>query len=127
MFAAALFALHPVNVESVAWIAQLKGLLALMLGLVSVLSFLAHERLGGWWRWALAIGAFWLSALAKGMLVTLPLVLLACAWWQRGRIQRRDLLRVLPYLLIGAGMAGIEIWAQHRVGADAVACAMTAC
>src|SRR5271157_5972731 len=45
LFVAALFGLHPVNVESVAWIAQLKGLLAVMLGLVSVLLFLSYERL----------------------------------------------------------------------------------
>jgi tetratricopeptide (TPR) repeat protein len=119
MFAAAIFALHPVNVESVAWISQLKGLLSLMLALVSVLFFLACERRGGWWRWALAIGAFALSTLAKGMVITLPLVLLACAWWQRGRIARRDLLRVLPYLLIGAVMAATEVWTQHLVGAGA--------
>ncbi len=119
MFAAAIFVLHPVNVESVAWITQLKGLLALLLGLVSVLFFLAHERLGGWWRLALAIAAFGFSALAKGMLITLPVVLLACAGWQRGRIERRDLLRVLPYLLIGAVMTSIEVWAQHLVGAGA--------
>jgi Flp pilus assembly protein TadD len=119
MFAAAIFALHPVNVESVAWISQLKGLLSLMLALVSVLLFLAYERQGGWWRWALAIGAFALSTLAKGMVITLPLVLLACAWWQRGRIGRRDLLHVLPYLVIGAVMAGTEVWTQHLVGAGA--------
>ncbi len=121
MFAAALFAMHPVNVESVAWIAQLKGILALVLGLVSVLIFLSYEKLGGGWRWALSIAAFWLSTLAKGTLITLPVVLLACAWWQRGRIQMRDLLRVLPFVLIGAGMAGVEVWSQHRVGTDAVA------
>src|SRR5438105_2410823 len=48
MLAAAIFALHPVNVESVAWIAQLKTVLSLMLALVSVLFFLAHEQRGGW-------------------------------------------------------------------------------
>jgi tetratricopeptide (TPR) repeat protein len=118
MFAAAIFALHPVNVESVAWIAQLKGLLSLLLALVSMLLFLAHERLGGWWRWALAIGAFGLSTLAKGMLITLPVVLLAYAWWQRGRIGRQDLLRVLPYLVIGAVMAVVNIWTQHLEGSN---------
>ena len=118
LFAAAIFALHPVNVESVAWIAQLKGVLSLMLALLSVLVFVAHERQGKWRQSALAIGAFALSTLAKGMVITLPLVLLACAWWQRGRIQRRDLLCVLPYLLIGAIMTATEVWTQHLVGAD---------
>ena len=53
MFAAAIFALHPVNVESVAWITQLKNILSLMLALLSVLFYLLHEQRGGGWhlRW----------------------------------------------------------------------------
>jgi tetratricopeptide (TPR) repeat protein len=47
------------------------------------------------------------------MVITLPLVLLACAWWRRGSITRRDIVRVVPYVLIGALMAGVEIWTQH--------------
>jgi tetratricopeptide (TPR) repeat protein len=77
------------------------------------LFYLDHERLGGNWRYALAAAAFLLSTLAKGIALTMPTVLLALAWWQRGRITRRDLLRVLPYVLIGAVMAGVEVWGQH--------------
>jgi tetratricopeptide (TPR) repeat protein len=115
MFAAAIFALHPVNVESVAWIAQFKGILSLLLALASVLFYLDHERHGGSWRYALAIAAFLLSALAKGAALTLPIVLLSLAWWQRRRIAWRDFLRVVPYVLIGAVMAGVETWGQHLV------------
>ena len=114
VFAAAIFALHPVNVESVAWIAQLKGILALLLAMVSVLFYLGHERNGGGWRYGLAIAAFLLSALAKGIALTMPIMLFALAWWQRGRVTRRDVLRVLPYVVIGAAMAAVEVWAQHR-------------
>lgn len=113
LFAAAIFALHPVNVEAVAWVAQLKTVLSLVLALVSLLFYLGHEAKGGRWRYALAIGAFALSGLAKGEAVTLPIVLLAIAWWQRGRIGTRDILRVLPYFLIAAFMAGLEIWSEH--------------
>ncbi len=113
LLAAALFALHPVNVESVAWISQLKNVLSLSLGLLSMLFYLRHERDGGWWRLAASVGLFVLSALAKGMLLTLPAVLLACAWWQRGRIGRRDLLRVVPFLLIAALMVCVEVSRQH--------------
>ncbi len=120
MFAAAIFALHPVNVESVAWISSLKNVLSLMLALVSVLFFLAYERQGGWWRSALALAAFGLSGLAKGMFITLPVVLLAMAWWQRGRIDRRDLLRVLPYFLMAAVMGATEVWTARRLVAEAV-------
>ena len=116
LFAAAIFALHPVNVETAAWIAHLKDILSLVLALVSMLFYLDSERYASRWRYGLAIATFLLSTLAKGTAVTLPIVLLACAWWQRGRIGWRDLLRVLPYFLIGAVMSGIEVWTQQSVG-----------
>ncbi|MFZ1932944.1 MAG: tetratricopeptide repeat protein [Thermoguttaceae bacterium] len=120
MLAAAIFALHPVNVESVAWIAQLKGLLSLPLALLAMLFYLRHERDGSWWQLAAAVGLFLLSALAKGLVLTLPVVLLACTWWQRGRIGRRDLLRVLPFVLVAALMVWVEVSKQHTGIADTV-------
>ena len=140
LLAAALFALHPVNVESVAWITQLKNSLSLALTLVSVLLYLLSEQrrpvgirgrlqvppvgpacragplrahtdaaaqsparqAGPTWLFWAAVAVFALATLAKGMTLTLPVVLLACAWWQRGRIQGRDLWRVAPFLLIAA-------------------------
>jgi protein O-mannosyl-transferase len=118
MVAAAIFALHPVCVESVAWIAQLKGLLSLLFALVSLLLYLRYDRRGGRRLYMGAVAAFCLSTLAKGMVITLPVVLLACAWWRRDSIARRDLLRVVPFVLIGATMAGVEIWTQQLVRAD---------
>ena len=115
MLAAAIFALHPVNVESVAWITQLKNTLSLTLTLLSVLFYLGYDLDGGWWRFLLAVAMFLLSALAKGMALTLPVVLLACVWWQHGRIGRRDLLQMFPFLLIAALMVGIELSMQHEV------------
>jgi protein O-mannosyl-transferase len=138
MFAAAIFALHPVNVESVAWIAQLKGILSLLFGLISTLFYLTFDRtLEGrgppacpdrpagqsprpWMLYAASITAFCLSSLAKGMVLTLPVVLLACVWWRRGALERRDLVRMLPYVLIGAFMAGVEVWTQQLVHAGDV-------
>ncbi len=113
MLAAAIFALHPVNVESVAWISQLKNVLSLSLALLSLLFYLRHERSGGWWQLAASVALFLLSALAKGMVLTLPALLLACDWWQRGRISRRDLLRVLPFAIIAALMIAVEVSKQH--------------
>ena len=113
MFAAAIFALHPVNVESVAWIAQLKNALSLPLALLSLLFYLRYESDNRGWQFALSLGLFLLSALAKGMTLTLPVIFLACAWWQRASIGRRDLLRVLPFFLIAALMAGMEVYQQH--------------
>jgi protein O-mannosyl-transferase len=120
MLAAAIFALHPVNVESVAWISQLKNVLSLSLGLAAMLVCLLHERHGGVWRLVLSIALFLLSTLSKGMMLTLPFVLLACAWWQRGRIDRRDLLRALPFFVIAAAMTGVEVFMQHSGSGDVV-------
>src|SRR5262245_47347208 len=58
LLGAALFALHPVNVESVAWVAQLKNVLSMFLTLLAVLFYLQHERTGRWGRYALALAAF---------------------------------------------------------------------
>lgn len=119
-FAAAIFALHPVSVEAVAWIAQLKTVLSLVLALISLLLYLSYDRKGGRWRYAAAIAAFVLSALSKGDALTLPIVILALAWWQRGRIKRRDVLLVLPYALIGVCLAALEVWTQRHAGSEIV-------
>lgn len=116
MAAAAVFALHPVNVESVAWIAQLKNTLSLFLGMLAALLYLRYDRRGERWRYAAAIAAFALSALAKGMMITLPVVLLACVWWRRRSLAWRDAARLAPFLPIAALMTGIEVWTQHMVG-----------
>ncbi len=113
LLAAGIFAMHPVNVESVAWISQLRGILSLDFALISVLLFLSDEQELGPWTLGLSLAAFVLSALAKGAVLTLPLLLLALAWWQRGRIERQDIRRVLAYTLIAAVTASIEIWTQH--------------
>ena len=109
--AALLFAVHPVNVESVAWIEQRKNTLSLVLFLLSILWFLHDESdsesgnpqsaLGvGRWYW-LSLLAFALAMFSKGSVAVLPFVLLLIAWWQRNRITKRDLLRTRPVLFGG--------------------------
>jgi hypothetical protein len=110
---AAFFALHPVNAESAAWVSQLKTILSLFFALLCVLFYLGGEIRGGWWRYAMALAAFALSALAKGAALTLPGVLLALVWWRRGRITGRDIWRLVPYVLIGGAMAAVEVSMQH--------------
>lgn len=116
LFAAAIFALHPVNVESVAWISQLKTVLSVALALTSLLFYLRFETNHRRWNYAAALVAFVLSALAKGDALTLPIVLLALAWWQRDQVQRSDLLRTIPFFLVAACMATLEVISQHSVG-----------
>jgi len=119
--AAALFALHPVNVESVAWITQRKNTLALLFFLAAVDFYLTFED-SGRRRWqGLAAAMFFLALMSKTAVVPLPVVLLGLAWWRRGIIGRGDIRRVL--IFIGLALAGslLALWIQHGTGIGIVA------
>ncbi|MCE9557010.1 MAG: tetratricopeptide repeat protein [Planctomycetes bacterium] len=112
--AALVFAVHPVNVESVAWICQRKNTLAMVLYELSILWYLQSElstRRQFWY--CLSVAAFALSLLAKSATIMLPLILLLCAWWERGKITRRDLVRVAPYFLLAAALGAVAVWYQR--------------
>ncbi|MBU0617154.1 MAG: tetratricopeptide repeat protein [Planctomycetes bacterium] len=120
--AALIFAVHPVNVESVAWITQRKNLLSLLFFLVAVLWYLRFDDCRRWAWYGAAVVAFLLAMLSKGAVVTLPVVLLLCVWWRRGAISRRDLLRSLPFFAVAVLMSGVEIWFQYAraIGEDVI-------
>jgi len=111
--AAAVFAVHPVNVESVAWITQRKNVLAMLFYLVALCQFLKFERSNRPVRYLAALVAFLLALLSKGAVVAMPLVLLLLAWWRHGRLTRSDLLRSIPFLVLAVVMSGVEIWFQQ--------------
>ncbi len=80
-FAAALFALHPINVDTVAWVSERKNLLSTTLWLVTMLSYLYYVKKPGVLRYGALLLSFVLGLLAKPMLVTLPFVLLLLDYW----------------------------------------------
>src|SRR5438034_5358142 len=85
------FALHPVNVETVAWIAERKNTLSGIFALAATLWYLKFDESRSRRTYALALGLFLLGLLSKTAIVTLPLALLAIVWWKRGTIfWRRD-------------------------------------
>jgi tetratricopeptide (TPR) repeat protein len=83
---AALFAMHPLNVESVAWIAERKNVLSTFLGLLSLIAYVGYVRKPRFWRYLLVLVLFALGLTAKSMLVTLPFVFLLLDLWPLGRI-----------------------------------------
>ncbi len=97
---ALLFALHPVNVESVAWVTQRKNVLSMFFMVAALLAYLRFEdaRRAAWYLGAAA--SFTLAMLSKSGVIGLPIVLLLLAWWRRGAIDRRDVWRVLPFLAV---------------------------
>lgn len=85
-FMAALFAVHPVNVESVAWIAERKNLLSTFLGLVTLIFYAFYIRNPDWKRYLPIFVIFALGLMAKPMLVTLPFLLLVLDYWPGRRM-----------------------------------------
>src|SRR5262249_43047826 len=85
-FVAALFALHPLHVESVAWIAERKDVLSGLFWMLTTLAYARYVASPNWGRYLLVAGAMTLGLLAKPMLVTLPFVLLLVDYWPLGRL-----------------------------------------
>ena len=121
--AALLFALHPVCVESVAWIAEQKNTLSAVFYLGAALVYLRFQRDGRRSQYYLALGLFVLALLTKTVTATLPAALLVICWWQRGRLTwRRDVLPLLPWFALGVSgglfTAGVERFLIGAEGAD---------
>jgi hypothetical protein len=111
---ALLFAIHPMNVESVAWISELKNTLSLGPALLCVNAFINYESGGAnryYWQ---SLGLFGIGMLCKNTLICLPLWLLLYIWWKHGRVTLSDLMAVVPFFLIAILSATMTMWAALR-------------
>jgi protein O-mannosyl-transferase len=142
--AAAIFALHPVNVESVAWITERKNTLSMFFFLLSLLLFIRSE--GGPTSkttaescdvigvsppssilyprsslfYGLSLFAFLLALFSKTAVAPLPVVLLGLAWWRRGRLAMRDVWRSLPFFIAVMVLIPITVLFEHQAGSEVV-------
>ncbi len=134
--AAAIFAVHPVEVESVAWITERKNVLSLAFALASMLLYLrfrpveqnspAPRAAVAWRYYAAALLLFVLALLSKTTVVTLPAVLLVIVWWKQGRIGARDVWPLVPFFACAAAMAAFTTWIEkYHVGARGEGWAMS--
>ena len=118
---AALWALHPVMVQSVAWVTELKNTQSCLFYLLSASFFLNWEeqaritrvaRIKSTLMFGLSLACFVLATLSKPSVVMLPVVLALCLWWRRGRIGWQDAVPLAPFLVISALASAWTIWEQ---------------
>jgi len=117
-FVAALFAIHPLQVESVAWISERKTLLCTAFGLLAFGAYAAWTRNGGIARYLSSLALFAFSLMSKPMFVTLPFVLLLLDYWpldRRGRSRTRLVLEKLPFFALTA-VSSTFTWAIQGAG-----------
>jgi Tfp pilus assembly protein PilF len=116
---ALLFALHPVNVESVAWIAERKNVLSTLFFFLTLGSYGWYIRKPDWKRYLATLSFFACGLMSKPMLVTLPFVLLLLDYWplQRTITTVKRLLEKIPFFALSAASAIITMYAQQGGGA----------
>ena len=137
--AAAIFTVHPVHVESVAWITERKNVLSAVFYLGAALAYLRFEQVrdscGGsragcdnrsprraWILYAAAFALFLFALLSKTVTCSLPAALLLVRWWRMGRLRQRDFGPLLPFFVIGLGLGMGTAWIElHHVGAEGAA------
>jgi tetratricopeptide (TPR) repeat protein len=140
---ACIFGLHPVHVESVAWITEIKNLLSGFFYFLSAWAYLCFHAARAGTRgaatpragsraapgagsrarrfYALSLALFVLALLSKTTAVTLPAVLLVVVWWKTTALRRRDVLPLLPMFLLAIVCGGFVWWLEtHHVGSEKV-------
>ena len=129
-FVAALFAVHPLHVESVAWVSERKDVLSGLFFVLTLAAYARYVRRPSVRRYLVMLGAFWLALLSKPMVVTLPLVLLLLDYWPLRRIMtgtsgkearfrtermsqvRRLVLEKIPLVVLGLTVAAVTYLVQ---------------
>jgi tetratricopeptide (TPR) repeat protein len=126
LLCAAIFALHPVHVESVAWISELKNTLSGFFCLAAALAYVIFDDTRDSRSYQLSVACFVLALLSKTVTATLAGALLVLMWWRRGRLAaRRDLAPLIPFFLLGAISGLLTLWVERAlVGARGAEFAM---
>jgi tetratricopeptide (TPR) repeat protein len=120
-FVAALFSLHPLHVESVAWIAERKDVLSALFFFLTVAAYVRYAKAPHATRYVPVVVLFVLGLATKPMIVTLPFVLLLLDWWPLGRVSRMKtasfaplVLEKLPLVVLSLAACVATIWAQSE-------------
>jgi hypothetical protein len=121
---AALFAVHPMNVETVAWAAERKSLLSAMFSLATIAAYGWYVKRRNWKRYLVVLAGFCLALMSKPMAVTLPVVLLLLDYWPLERCDEipsprqwvQLVVEKVPLLLVGLGISAITVFGEREGG-----------
>ena len=106
---AAVFAVHPLHVESVAWVIERKDVLSALFYLTAALTWMRFVEAPARGRYCLALGLFTAGLLSKSIVVTLPAALLIWHWWRAGRVTRTDLTRLAPFFAVALVVTALDL------------------
>jgi tetratricopeptide (TPR) repeat protein len=118
--AAAIFALHPIEVESVAWVTERKNVLSGLFYLLALWRALnvwtiAPSEKRGRFGYLICLGFFVLALLSKSVTASLPAIILLLIWWKRRRIRAIEIISLLPFFAAGAAMGSVTAWMERSV------------
>ena len=117
--AAAIWAVHPVNVESVAWITELKNTQSTLFGLLTLLAwmkFTDRKTVRPWRLYALALLLYGPALFSKTTACTLPAAMLLVLWLRKEPIGWRRVVQVVPFLCYGVGIGLLSVWCEAHFG-----------
>lgn len=122
---AGLFALHPLHVESVAWVAERKDVLSTFFCLSAIWMYVSYARRSGWMKYVAVMVLYAMALMSKPMVVTFPIMLLLIDYWPMNRFEptwpvvRKLLVEKLPFVLMSIAIAVVTVVGQQKVSAMA--------
>ena len=107
---AAIFALHPVHVESVAWITERKNVLSAMFYLLAFITYINHEEKNRLKFYFISLVIFVLALLSKTITITFPVAILICLYWKKDKLKVKDFLKTIPFFTVAFVISLLCLW-----------------
>jgi len=117
-----IFGVHPVAVESVAWITERKNTLPMVFYMLTLYLYIRFQKTSHRGFYGFSLASFLLALLSKTSVAMLPFVLIGCAWWMKKKVTLKDIKGIVPFFIVSFALSLVTIWFQYNraIGADVV-------